>query len=66
SRKAVLGGGPVRRIGAGKRASVTVAARPAGLALLEKSPKHRAAGKLTARLRSGQRGLSRAVIVTLT
>jgi CSLREA domain-containing protein/uncharacterized repeat protein (TIGR01451 family) len=66
SPKAVLAAGPVRRIGAGKRGSVTVAARPAGLALLEKAPKHRAAGKLTARLRSGQRGLSRAVIVTLT
>ena len=66
SKRAVLARAGLGRIGAGKRRSVRATARPAGLALLEKAPKHRAAGKLTARLRSGQRGVSRAVIVTLT
>jgi hypothetical protein len=66
SKRALLARAGLGRIGAGKRRSVRATARPAGLALLEKAPKHRAAGKLTARLRSGQRGVSRAVIVTLT
>ncbi len=66
SKKAVLAKGTFGRIRAHKRRTVNVTARPDGLAVLAKAPRHRAAGKLTARSRTGQRGVSRAVIVTLT
>ena len=66
SKKAVLAKGRFGQIRAHKRRTVEVTARPDGLAVLAKAPRHRAAGKLTARSRTGQRGLSRAVIVILT
>ena len=66
SKKAVLARGTLGRIGARKRRVVTLSARSAGLALLAKAPKQRLAGRLRARVGSGQDGLDRAVIVTLT
>ena len=65
SKKAVLARGSLGRIRAGKRRSVSLSVRSGGLALLAKAPKQRLAGRLSARVGSGQRGLDRAVIVTL-
>jgi CSLREA domain-containing protein/uncharacterized repeat protein (TIGR01451 family) len=66
SKTAVLARGSLGRIRAGKRRSVSLSVRSGGLALLAKAPKQRLAGRLSARLGSGQRGVDRAVIVTLT